>query len=99
MMTGNILAFWSSVRERCWASFFTTSLGLRPTVAVSEEGVAGSCNPVSPAKAAELAIKISNENIRFIGFSKSRSATLEWAGKSGEWCRVYSVDIFESQIG
>jgi hypothetical protein len=72
MMIGNILDFWSSVRERCLESVFKTSLGLRPTAAVSG-GAAGCCDPVSPAKAAALAIKISNENPRFIRFSQCRS--------------------------
>ena len=88
MMIGNIFDFWSSVRERCLASVFTMSLGLRPTVAVSE-GAAGSCNPVSPAKAAELAIKISNENIRFVRFSQcGRDAYITTKAIRG---RVYTV--------
>src|ERR1700689_3481159 len=73
MMIGNILDLWSSVRERRLASTFRTSLALRPTVPVSETVGTDSCNPASPAKATERAIKISNENIRFISFSKCRS--------------------------
>src|ERR1700733_6270915 len=73
MMIGNIFDFWSSVRERRLASTFKTSLALRPTVAVSEGVGTGSCNPASPANATEPAIKISNENIHFISFSKCRS--------------------------
>jgi hypothetical protein len=48
-------------------------LALRPSVVVSEGVRSGSCDPASPARATEPAIKMSIENIRFISFSQCRS--------------------------